>query len=244
MDKYFSIVLIVVLLGANQCALAELHLNSTQRPRQVEATLEPLFNSVVMPYNSSHAADFGGAYGKFLSYPNFPQSNYAWTFNGIKLYSNIGAFVSEIAPLEDCKPDPDELVPGHECEWRRKRFSVCHLYMFNSQNLKLENVARLNIVRDKKQLLGLPRCHGVEAMAIAKIIPDAILITLSYIDSAAPAEARSDPPEFYTTILLRFHQENGKLQIEQDDTCLGNPNKYKTITAARAALTQCRGMRK
>ena len=110
--------------------------------------------------------------------------------------------------------------------------------MFNGDDLKLQNVTRRNIVRDKKQLVGLPRC-GISAMAVAKVLPDAMLITMEYSDSAEPADKHSEPPYFYTTALLRFSEVNGKLKIEQDDTCLGNPNKYKTIAAARKALAKC-----
>ena len=77
-------------------------------------------------------------------------------------------------------------------------------------------------------------------MAVAMVIPDAMLITLGYDDSASPADPRNDdPPQFTSTALLRFSEVNGKLKIEQDDSCLGNPNKYKTITAARKALANC-----
>ena len=154
-------------------------------------------------------------------------------------YSNITAFVPEIVPLEDCKPNEDTALPTIHCDWRRTRYYVCHLFMFNGKDLKLESVSRLNILRDRKQLVGLPMCFGPQAMAVAKIIPDAMLITLSYVDSAEPADPRNLPPEFYTTVLLRFSNENGKLKIEQDDSCLGNPNNYKTIAAARKALTKC-----
>lgn len=82
-------------------------------------------------------------------------------------------------------------------------------------------------------------CLSVKAMAVAKTIPDAMLVTLGYIDSAEPASKNSDPTEFSTTLLLRFKNDNGKLKIEQDDSCLGNPNNYKTIAAARKALSTC-----
>jgi hypothetical protein len=36
----------------------------------------------------------------------------------------------------------------------------------------------------------------------AKVVSDALLFTLGYSDSAAPREARYDPPEFTTTILV------------------------------------------
>lgn len=81
-------------------------------------------------------------------------------------------------------------------------------------------------------------------MAVAKIVPDAMLVTLSYIDSAAPADPRNELIEFYTTVLMRFRDDNGTLVVEQDDRCLGNPNKLKTIVAARKALKKCNALYK
>ena len=228
------------LFACGQPSHAELALDTSKKPDHVQKILEPVFESVIRPYNEQHAVLFGGAFPtKQTSYPNYPYSNFAWTFNGTTFYSNISAFVPEVAPLKDCKPDPDELNPGSQCDWRRTGFNVCHLYMFNGKNLKLENVTRLNIARDRKQLLGLPRCNGIEAMAVAKALPDAMLITLRYSDSAEPADPRNEPPRFYSTVLLRFSDDHGKLKIVQDDNCLVNPNKYKTVAAARKAIAAC-----
>ncbi|MTD33135.1 hypothetical protein [Paludibacterium denitrificans] len=41
------------------------------------------------------------------------------------------------------------------------------------------------------------------------------------------------------TVLIRFAEANDKLTLTQDDHCLGNPNKYKGIPAARKALSRC-----
>ena len=223
---------------------AELQLDLSKKPKQVEATLRPLFESVVRPYGDRHSPDFGWPWGKNGTSTTYEGSNFLWTFNGVGLFSNVGSFTPEIAQLEDCKSDSDKLYRGHGCDWRRNRFNVCHLFLFNSKDLKLESVTRLDIVRDKKQLVGLPLCLNIQAMAIAKDIPDAMLITMSYIDSAERADPKYDPPEFYSTVLLRFSDESGKLKIEQDDSCLGNPNKYKTIAAARKALTNCAKVQK
>lgn len=240
MNRHTPWLLTFALFACGQQSHAELQLDSNKKPEQVQKILEPVFESVVDRYNEQHAVLFGGAFQrKITSYTNYPYSNFAWIFNGTTLYSNVSGFVPEIAKLEDCKPSPDELNPGHRCEWRRKGFNVCHLYMFNGKSLKLENVTRLNIARDKKQMVGLPRCNGIEAMAVAKAIPDAMLITIRYSDSAEPADPRNEPPRFYSTVLLRFSDDHGKLKIVQDDSCLGNPNKYKTVATARKALTAC-----
>ncbi len=227
----------LLLLFTSPFNRAELLFDSSLKPKQVEKLVTPLFKSTVRPYGDEHSVDWGGSYGKRGTFDH-EDDKFAWLFNRKRLFSMVGSFTPEVVQLKDCRPDPNELAPGSRCDWRRMRFNVCHLFMFG-EDLKLESVARLNINRDTTQLQGLPMCLSVKAMAVAKVIPDAMLITLGYIDSAEPAEKNSGPPEFTTTLLLRFHDQNRKLKIEQDDSCLGNPNKYKTILAARAALGKC-----
>lgn len=101
----------------------------------------------------------------------------------------------------------------------------------------------IDIARSEALLKGKPFCYQVLAMSAPQNIPDSMLITLTYIDSAAPADPHSDPKEFPMTVLLHFKRENdGKLNITQDDRCLGNPNHYATIASARKALAseQCK----
>jgi hypothetical protein len=238
MNRILFLIFLLASWVGGSLSHAELLLDLSKKPKQVEATLKPLFESVIRPYGDKHSADFGGLHGK-QGTGDSEGSKFAWIFSGKRLLSSIGSYTPEIVPLDDCAPDPDQINPDTHCNWRRTRFNVCHLFMFNGDDLKLANVARLNIVRDKKQLVGLPLCYGASAMAVAKIIPDAMLITMEYSDSAEPADKHFDPPYFYTTVLLRFSDKNGKLKIEQDDSCLGNPNTYKTIAAARKALKQC-----
>lgn len=238
MNRYTTLLLTVALLACGQASHAELQLDASMKPKQVEKLVAPLFKSVVQPYGDQHSADFGGSDGKMGTYDH-EYDKFVWLFNGRRLLSMMGSFTPEITPLEDCKLPADYPFPNSECRWRQERYNVCHLFMFNGQSLKLENVTRLNITRDKRVLKGLPMCLSVQAMAVAKVVPDAMLITLGYIDSAEPAEKSYDPPEFYTTLLLRFRDDNGKLIIEQDDSCLGNPNKYSTVAAARRALSAC-----
>ncbi|WP_157662623.1 hypothetical protein [Sulfuriferula sp. AH1] len=230
--SYISTLFILMPLSAH----AELTLNTLVTPKAAHAALEPLFEKIVRPYGNSHSAAFPNhaPKGTFTYYEG---SNFNWTFNSLNYLSNIASFVPDATPLEDCKPDP--LNPlDHHCDWIRERNWVCHLFMFNS-DLSLVTVTPLNINRRKEQLIGKPFCQNVKAMSVAKVIPDAMLITLGYSDSNEPADPRYAPPEFITTFLLRFSDQNGKLQIEQDDSCLGNPNNYKTIAAARNALKQC-----
>ena len=43
------------------------------------------------------------------------------------------------------------------------------------------------------------------------------------------------------TSLFRLKEDNGRILVEQDDLCLGNPNQIETIPEARKLLKQCKG---
>lgn len=41
------------------------------------------------------------------------------------------------------------------------------------------------------------------------------------------------------TVLLRLREQDGKVLIEQDDSCLKNPNLHSDLAKARKALAAC-----
>jgi hypothetical protein len=69
-----------------------------------------------------------------------------------------------------------------------------------------------------------------------------LLVTSQYflIDSSG-AKKIADVGEgwFRMTTLVRVKSSNGKIEIEQDDACLGNPNQLDTISKARKQLQRC-----
>ena len=246
MQRTITWTLWAALLTVTQISYAELTVDSKQKPRQVEKILGPVYEFMIRPYGDLHSADFEKVSGKQGTFA-YENSSFAWVLNGKSFLSNIVSFTPKIAQPANCRPNPDDSAsPEDQCRWQRINFSACHLFLFNNfrngKEITLGSVTRLNIVRDEEQLFGLPRCESVEAMASAKTISDAMLITLGYIDSGEDDHPQNDPPVYYTTVLLRFSDENGKLKIEQDDSCLGNPNKYKTIADARKALAACVGV--
>lgn len=159
-----------------------------------------------------------------------------------------------------CELDDSANPTGH-CDWIAQGALTCHLFLFDPQSRKLESVTPLSITRDPRplpgqkkrsfwhydekhagdprQIEGWQRCNKVLAVAPAKEVSDALLFTLGYSDSAAPADPRNEPPEFRTTILVLLRQSQGKLEIIQEDSCLGNPNMVSSIAAARKALNAC-----
>ena len=160
-------------------------------------------------------------------------SVFAWKISGKSYLSAIAWYTSNLDPLPDCDNN------SYDCDWIVDRHTICHIYLFEVDTLDLAGVTALNIVRDPRLLKGKPRCQDVKAMSVADAKPDTLLITLGYSDSAEPAEARYDPPEFITTVALHFDPTPGVLRVEQRDDCLGNPNRFSTIAAARKRLREC-----
>jgi len=185
---------------------------------------------------------------------------YTLKANGREYLAAVIAYNPLLKAESHCKPN-DSLDPTGHCEWIAQRALTCHLFLFDPQSRKLESVTPLNITRDPRllpgqkmrsfwyydakhagdprQIEGWPHCSKVLAVAPAKIVSDALLFTLGYFDSAAPADPRSEPPEFSTTILVLVRENQGKLQVIQEDSCLGNPNMLSSISVARKALSAC-----
>jgi hypothetical protein len=46
------------------------------------------------------------------------------------------------------------------------------------------------------------------------------------------------------TSLIRVKASNGKIEVVQDDSCLGNPNQFDTIAKARKQLQRCAASKK
>jgi hypothetical protein len=166
--------------------------------------------------------------------------------------------------------NPNNRGPGEvSCEWIAEKRSVCHVFILNKDTMGIEAVSPLNIARyttdynqnnsrkfsylfdmvknkipNPKLIEGWPSCYRLIAMAISKEVPNGILFTLGYYDSAAPADPANPPPEFVTTILMLLREENGKPKLFQDDSCLGNPNTISTISDARKTLRACNAAEK
>jgi hypothetical protein len=237
-------------------AQANLALDKSVTPKQLVERLWPHNKPInqiaiikaVAPYANAHTADWHDGY-KTPFYVDRPEDSadpvfFAWLFNGHQYISAVVSINSDPVPLADYKHE-DENPLTDMSSWINTRQQTCHLFMLNP-DLSVNAVFPINIVRVKGRLVGKPRCSYVKAMAVAKAVPDAMLITLGYSDSAAPADKNESPREFITTVLLRFSEQKGKLNIQQDDRCLENPSPFKTIAAARKALSspECRWVEK
>ena len=197
------------------------------------------------------------------SNPNMP---YLVKFNGKELLAIVTSFNPLMMAEPSCPANHSD--NEFFCEEIARRQSTCHVFFLNPDNLKIEAVSPLNIARDPRQmpgqkertffdfyykrynpkttkpidpryLEGWPLCGSLSAVAIAKDASDGLLFVLDYIDTAAPADPRNEPPVFTSTVLMLLREEWGKLKLYQESSCLGNPNTISTIAEARKVIRAC-----
>ena len=193
--------------------------------------------------------------------PSSPEVAYDLTLDG-KAY--IMAVIS-FNPLLKAEPHcitNDSALPNGHCEWIARRRSVCHVFLLEPKSFDLQAVAALNVERDPRllpgkksrtyqdidekiineprQLEGWPACNKLLAVGSVKGGANSLLLSIGYKDSAAPANKSEDEYVLRMTVKLDFLKDDeGRVKIVQDDACLGNPNTYATISAARAILSSC-----
>lgn len=113
---------------------------------------------------------------------------------------------------------------------------ICSLFIYD-ENLK--QAAKHDIKLNEAN--GRTWCNGVRALARVKG-KDALLFSLSYYLTDKPLAKRAQDIGDgwrYMTVRLNLSEHDGKVVIEQDDACLGNPNAFKDVAAARKALARC-----
>lgn len=229
-SRYSVVVLLVLTIVAAPLSRAEIALDKTF---DVTSSILPIEQSIKTYAASRTQGMFRHNIWVQNGRMRGGNSVFGWMISGRKYLSTIAWYTSNLDPLPDC--DSNSL----DCDWIVDRHTTCQLFLFESDTLSLAGAIPLYIARDRRLLKGKPRCQDVKAMSVGQVVPDTLLVTLGYSDSAEPAEARNDPPEFVTTVALHFDPTPGVLRIEQRDNCLGNPNGYKTIAAARTRLREC-----
>jgi hypothetical protein len=207
---------------------ADISLDASQQPKIISQKLDSFFIAdAVWPYENVNSPDVLKLKERWegtMVFNYFGDSQFAWIYKGKTYLSSLVSFERKDA----IKLENQDIV---------------QIFMFNP-DITVAAISFLKINKNK-QIKGQPNLLQVKAMGVAKNVPDAMLITVDYYDSAKFLAGQNDDfPVFTSTLLVRFSDENGKLKIQQDDSCLGNPNNYKTIAAARKALTECTRVQK
>ena len=243
----------LIFIFLSQAAQAQLMPEKSVTPRMADQYVRSIPHAEWDAYIEKHGATITNEKTKEIdktgSYYPFSRSLFAWNFRGEEtFYTSIHPLRTDLIPPKNCKIDPsDENFLGYyECESAIRSFKQCQLLIYGVER-QLLGVLPLNIPQ-ADFIPGKTGCFEVHAMASAQTVKDAMLIVLGYYDSrwscfsSGPicvSESRAAYPEPYykTTLLVRFDKDaQGKLVMQQDDSCLGSLNKYTSIGAARAAL--------
>lgn len=245
--KLIQRLIYVILLFSCAAAFADLRLDRNASPIKFEddAAMRR-FDLYLQPYveNKTYAFDMnvGGPYRPAPAIRGI-NSSFNWLLNGTRYSTAIVSFVTDNEMVDECVGYPgneqDDSWKWSNCESNNAAHLICHLFMLNDSG-KISGIGRIDIARDKRLIEGKPFCFEVKAMSAPPEVPDAFLITLGYIDSNWFPDPRNDPEQFLTTVLLRLKQEeDGKLSITQDSSCLGNPNRIPNLGTARKQLREC-----
>lgn len=113
---------------------------------------------------------------------------------------------------------------------------VCTLFIYDEQ---LKQVAKHDVKLNEAD--GHTWCNDARALARVKG-QDALLFSISYYLTDKPLAKKAKDIGGgwrYMTVLLKLREQDGKVVIEQDDSCLGNPNNLNDLRSARKVLTVC-----
>lgn len=154
--------------------------------------------------------------------------------DGVKYYMRGAMFMSKTRPDEKCTPVGDVL--DYRCEQGQRYKESGHL-LFMDSNFHDAGVYKIKIDTPYDVFV-----NAMPALGVANKVRNELLVTVQYfaIDSKG-AHSISEVGEGWKrmTVLLRLKAVGGKIQVEQDDSCLGNPNNFETIPDARKTVKQC-----
>lgn len=168
------------------------------------------------------------------------QTGYAPGFklfiDDVKYYIDSAIFMARERPSEVCTPKHFDNIPTYLCEEGQRLTKHPHIFFFNEQ-LATVGAYRLH--------LNLPNpyyCNAMPSMGTGDKARNEILVTVQCFNiNTKPAKSIKDVGSDWQrmTVLFRVKAADGKVVLEQDDTCLGNPNTYEDVPTARKALKQC-----
>jgi hypothetical protein len=158
--------------------------------------------------------------------------------DGVKYYMQGAMFMARSRPDEVCTPLLDKAPDGsdYHCKEGQRLRPSCHLLFMDSD---FQDAGFYTVKVDEPYEYF---CNAMPALGIADKQRNELLLTVQYfpIDSKAASKVAEVGSGWKRmTVLLRVKAVDGKIQVEQDDTCLKNPNSIETIPDARKALQRC-----
>lgn len=113
---------------------------------------------------------------------------------------------------------------------------ICAFFVYDAN---LKQLAKHDIKLNEAN--GNTWCNGVRGLTRVKG-QDAILYSFSYYltgKSLAKSPEAIGKGWRYMTVLLKLREQDGQVFIEQDDSCLKNPNLHGDLATARKVLHAC-----
>lgn len=139
-------------------------------------------------------------------------------------------------PDEVCTPDNSKSAMPYACLEGQRHTQDCDLFFFDKEFAEVGFLAlRIN---ERYQYF----CNTVPAIGVGNKAKNELLVTVQYfpIDRKLASKVSDIGSGWQRmNILVRIKSENGKIIAEQDDACLGNPNRIDTVPDARKRLLQC-----
>lgn len=146
-------------------------------------------------------------------------------------------FMTKSHADEVCTPSDFKGQPTYRCDEGQRHTVDCHIFIFND---KFEEVGYHRVqVNEPYQFY----CNAVPAVGVADAAHNLLVATVQYfpIDRKhASIIAEVGQGWIRMTVALRLkRRDDGRVLIEQEDGCLGNPNRIDTIPDARRKLRKC-----
>ena len=203
-----------------------------------ESRLDMLREETVKPYVLKNLATL----------PVNPAMTELWSGNSSVRFSLNGHMYSMFANTFMHKTKPDEVcswlkaekngLPNYQCPEGQPLHFDCHFYFVNDDiQIKAVHIAKLSIPESSRP----PFCQTVLGVGAANKTAPALMVTVQYFNTESPvAKTASQLGSNWlrSTLLFRLQEKDGELVVTQDDSCLGNPNKFETIPDARKAFKQ------
>ncbi|MBK1613916.1 hypothetical protein CKO44_10595 [Rubrivivax gelatinosus] len=168
----------------------------------------------------------------------FSGQGYRMFFDGDLNYATVLGFMPKTRPDEACNIKDYVRQPNYRCEQGQRYTLACHLGLYNA---KFEEAGWHTVtIRESQPVF----CNAVPAMGRYDSKYNDLLLIVQYfgVDEPKVATTRSEIGSGWQRMAVRLklsRVKDGRFSVEQDDSCLGNPNAISTIDDARRKLRQC-----
>jgi hypothetical protein len=160
-----------------------------------------------------------------------------------KLYLDNNLYYVDGAMFVPKRHEGDVCTPkltlklNYDCAEGQRYAKKAHLLFFNNQ---FESIGTYQLK------INVPYeyyTNAIPAMGVYNKDRNELLATVQYFPIDRKITNKVDDVSSgwkRITVLLRLKIVDGKIEVEQDDACLKNPNSIETITDARKALKYCK----